>query len=119
MPRTDLTTSIRSAMTAPGVAAAVAADASQAAPGPAAPPPAPRPGSLRGRLFGRIADYARRYLTASVEHRITLMQTDLGEIRGRTDRIDELLSVVHRMEGLVAAHIGYTSEHREVLSAQI
>ena len=37
------------------------------------------PRTLRGRLFGRLADYARRYLTASVEHRLTLIQDQLHQ----------------------------------------
>ena len=53
---------------------------------PAVPVPAEAVGdvprrSLRGRLLGRLADYARRYLTSSVEHRLTLALAELGAIR--------------------------------------
>lgn len=57
-------------------------------PSPVQGPP-PRP-TLRRRLFGRIADYARRYLTASVEHRLTLLQEGQGALRDDLNRMAAL-----------------------------
>jgi FkbM family methyltransferase len=83
--RADLTTAIRQ-----GMILADDADASTSAPqadapeadGPADAARATAPHlSLRGRLLGRVADYARRYLTASVEHRLTLALSELAVIR--------------------------------------
>jgi FkbM family methyltransferase len=56
----------------------------------ALPPKAGRK-TLRALLFGKIADYARRYLTASVDHRLTLIQDKLEVLSSRNDRIEALL----------------------------
>lgn len=54
----------------------------------------PQKRSLKGLFFGKIADYARRYLTASVEHRLSLVQRQLDALSAQGERI-ELLT--HRL----------------------
>lgn len=48
--------------------------------------------SMKGRLLGRFADYARRYLTASVEHRLTHIQEGLGDVAGRVTHVGYAVS---------------------------
>lgn len=45
----------------------------------------PQKRSFQGLLFGRVADYARRYLTASVEHRLSLVQSQLDLVQSQLD----------------------------------
>ncbi len=84
--------------------------ADRLAPSPEAPQPAAastadlRPRTLRGRLFGRLADYARRYLTASVEHRLTHLLTVQGALQDRLEAMsaqnERLEFMVHRLMSL-------------------
>lgn len=85
--------------------------ADRLAPSPEAPQPAAaastadlRPRTLRGRLFGRLADYARRYLTASVEHRLTHLLTVQGALQDRLEAMsaqnERLEFMVHRLTSL-------------------
>ncbi len=115
MARIDLPNSLRSAMSVPGAEPPPAAQTPVAAP-EALPPPPYRPTSLRGRLFGRLADYARRYLTASVEHRLTLTQSEIGLMRAQLDRVEDLN---RRLERYIADLNANAVEHRQILAAQI
>ena len=94
MARAVLSLSIRN-----GVNASVEELCPGGSPEPAAfvPPDRP-PTSLRGRLFGRLADYARRYLTASVEHRLTHV---LASQNVAQDRLEALSGQVIRLEMLL------------------
>lgn len=69
-----------------------------------------RPLTLRGRLFGRLADYARRYLTASVEHRLTHVLTVQGALQDRLEAMsaqnERLEFMVHRLTSLAEATQG-------------
>lgn len=98
--RTDITVAMRNAMKAEP-----APEPETAAPSPTAEP-ALAGRTWRGRLFGRVADYARRYLTASIEHRLTLMFDVFARIedhqRATTARLDHLAGVVLRLSDRLA-----------------
>lgn len=106
MARANLSLSIKNAMNTP--------DESPEPGHSKAPPQAPpRPSqdlqatSLRGRLFGRFADYARRYLTASVEHRLTHVLTLQNAAQERLEALSgqvvRLELVLHRLVEAVDA----------------
>ncbi|WP_375267711.1 FkbM family methyltransferase [Phenylobacterium sp.] len=108
MPRADLGISLRNAIaTTPDPSDRAAGRAEEMA--SASPPPRAKQPSLRGRLFGRLADYARRYLTASVEHRLTLIQDHLGGERAHVEHQFHLLQ--QQILGL--------SERQELVRAQL
>jgi len=94
--RANLLISMKNAMNRPIVAAETPGLASNEEPiGEGLPSPdgqgvAPKPRSLKGRLFGKITDYARRYITASVEHRLTLVQGRLDEVSAHNERQEHL-----------------------------
>ena len=94
MARADLSLSIRNALNSPTQAPGVDRPEVKASPAPAGPSTPPS-SSLRGRLFGRLADYARRYLTASVEHRLTHVLTLQNAAQ---DRLEALSGQVVRLE---------------------
>jgi FkbM family methyltransferase len=111
MARANLSISIKNAM---NVAAASAEPSRPNIPLPDPPAQfqAPRRPSLRGRLFGRIADYARRYLTASVEHRLTLVQVQQDGVR---DQLEAVLT----LQDAVRERLETTKDRLEALSAQV
>ena len=94
MARADLSLSITNALNTPTEAPGTDPLADQAPPPPTSLSN-PQPASLRGRLFGRVADYARRYLTASVEHRLTHVLTLQNAAQ---DRLEALSGQVARLE---------------------
>ena len=119
MARAKLSLSIKNAMGPPAEA-----DPSPAADGlapssealqPAAASAADlRPRTLRGRLFGRLADYARRYLTASVEHRLTHVLTVQDALQDRLEAMsaqnERLEFMVHRLMSLAEMTHGTLTE---------
>jgi len=112
--RTHFYISMKNAMAVPLVAnetiAAVPADPAapevrppiQTIPPQQGPVPMPRRRTLRAMLFGRISDYARRYITASVEHRLSLVQERLDSLSAQGNRIEhithKLLETVERTQ---------------------
>lgn len=88
MPRAELVLSLRNAMSAePVVEAAASPEPSRLVAAAAPSAPAKERVTWRRRLFGRFADYGRRYLTASLEHRLDLVQ-------GALDRVPEALGAI-------------------------
>lgn len=80
------------------------APADPAGPFPDSPGPAARTRpTLRARLFGRLADYARRYLTASVEHRLTHLQETQGALRHEV--VNAAGQVLERIATLEQGHL--------------
>lgn len=101
--RADITLAMRSAMSeAPQSEPAPTQAASDPSPAETALPPSPAPRTLRGRLFGRVADYARRYLTSSLEHRLTLMFQEVARLQIQADatlrRLDDAAARFERFE---------------------
>lgn len=118
MARADLSLSIRNALNAPTEAPGVDRSEHEAPPPPAAPSNPPS-SSLRGRLFGRVADYARRYLTASVEHRLTHVLTLQNAAQARLEALSgqvvRLELVLHRLvEAVDAATLSVGGVGRDV-----
>jgi FkbM family methyltransferase len=84
---------------------------------------APRPPTLRGRLFGRLADYARRYLTASVEHRLTFALTELlatrAELTEARQQLDRLGGGIEAMAATLARLEGELGRRHEVVAERL
>lgn len=104
MARSRISLSIQNAMNTPREDLDVE-QTSAAAPVPSSEADAPipeGPKTLRGRLFGRLADYARRYLTASVEHRLTHVLTSQNVVLASQalaqERLEALSGQVMRLE---------------------
>ena len=118
MARADLSLSIRNALNVPTEAPAMDRSENESAP-PLAATSKPPSGSLRGRLFGRVADYARRYLTASVEHRLThvltLQNTAQDRLEALSGQVVRLELVLHRLiEAVDAATLSVGGVGRDV-----
>lgn len=82
-----------------------------------------RPRTLRGRLFGRLADYARRYLTASVEHRLTRVLTVQDALQDRLEAMsaqnERLEFMVHRLMSLAETTHGTLTEIGSTVESSI
>jgi FkbM family methyltransferase len=75
-----------------------------------------KPPSLRGRLFGRLADYARRYLTTSVEHRLTAVLTELDGLHRRLDQAAERSGRLEAALGVIGHQLGDTQDRLATLN---
>lgn len=118
MARADLSLSIRNAVNVPAEGLGPGSSEKQE-PSPPPIPPMPQPTSLRGRIFGRVADYARRYLTASVEHRLTHVLTLQNAAQDRLEALSgqvvRLELVLHRLvEAVDAATLSVGGVSRDV-----
>jgi len=118
MARADLTISLRNAMNAPPQRLETDSSEPQK-PRPIEPSPGASPTSLRGRIFGRLADYARRYLTASVEHRLThvltLQNTAQDRLEALSGQVVRLELVLHRLiEAIDATNVSVSGVGRDL-----
>ena len=128
MARAKLSLSIKNAMGPPAEAASSPA-AERLTPSSEALQPAAasaadlRPRTLRGRLFGRLADYARRYLTASVEHRLTHVLTVQDALQDRLEAMsaqnERLEVMVHRLMSLAETTHGALTEVGSTVGAAV
>jgi FkbM family methyltransferase len=91
-------------------------------PGPAGPPPRRRFGFARrllGPVFAPVANYARRYLQASVEHELRQAQGHLnalsGELRATQARLDHAQTLLH----LVLQQQQVATTAMQTMSAQL